>query len=610
MTDIAISPLERTGLPPSRVGEVKPPLSLADRSGEIGLATATAKFAGDNFDKLVKTQAANEVATFEGGKNTEIENYNTFVKSNPGASWEELETELGKMFTRIEALGQQATTSQGKQEIKQWMLRNATLPDGTTITNKGLIFAQAKTAAMATRARQQTATSEEHIKGYMNKFDVDGLQDHYARMVESGLYDKEFTEARFENQKSVIAEAQKKVAVEQLTTAIESQVFQVAASQGYPAAEAMLRDPATTASLIESGVPRADIKSLLTDVSERLKHEKVVADEKLEIQRETDRGQIYDAIDAGEVKLPDGSTSTDIRSFIERSSLDEDEQEAMWQKSINETDRKLRGEDIITAPRVRSQLYKDIMGILTGAQTRDDILDRANNARFGDFSDPENPIEPTLSDADYKTLVAAVNAQYEQGYGQMMSRVNGYAEGILLQTDAFGFVAQGPVRHEVFGNFQEAWLQWVAGKGDTLKLSEIYPEGRRLAATFQISDDEAITRETAREDRLKLEEGFGEELEDALREDKPDPLDKDIAFGKKQLSTRIRMRRPPLRPGLDAVIFKVLEKDKARRLEEGWTVVEEPTKKLTPKIARRYLDLAGGDLDEAKRLAAEDGYKE
>lgn len=572
MADIAISPLQRTEVPPSRVGEVKPPLSLADRSGEIGLAFATAKFAGDMFDRLVKTQVANEVAAFVGGANTEIENYNTLVKSKPGASWEELEAELGKMVTRIEALGEQATTFQGKQEIKNWMLRNVTLPDGTTITNKGLIFAKAKTAAMATRTRQQLATAEEHIKHFMNTGDTDGLEDFYfgeEGLVQAGLFERGFAKARFTNQKAIMVEAEKKVQLEQAKAGLETQIFQIAAEHGYEAAEAKLRDPSTTARLIEAGVRREDVKSLITDVSERAKHEKVVADEKREAQREVDRGDIYEAINVGEVTLPDGSTSTDIRKFIERSSLDEDEQEAMWQKSIKETERKLKGLDIITNPRVRSQFYKDIPLMLSGAMTRDELLDSANNARFGEFVNGKF-IEPTLSDPDYKAVVNAVNAQYEQGYGQMMAKVNDYAEGILLLADSLGFVKNAPVRYEALGDFQEAWFNFVASKGDKLKISDIYPEGRRLAATFQISDAEAQRQEELKDVELKAKEAR-----------------KATKLGERTAGEGI-----------------------AEEFLKTHPLETKKFKKLTPQIARRYLDMTNNNVEEAKRLAAEDGYRE
>ena len=78
----------------------------------------------------------------------------------------------------------------------------------------------------------------------------------------------------------------------------------------------------------------------------------------------------------------------------------------------------------------------------------------------------------------------------------MMSKVDNFAEGILLKTDSLGYVKQAPVREKQLGDFQQAFSEWIASQGDQLKLSEIFPEGRRLAATFQMSDVEAGLRET------------------------------------------------------------------------------------------------------------------
>lgn len=342
-----------------------------------------------------------------------------------------------------------------------------------------------------------------------------------------------------------------------LKAGMEAETFAIAASEGFEEAEAHLRDADTTLRLIEAGVPRSDIRSLLNDISERLKTQKVQFDEKLDAQRETDRGATYDVINSGVVTNEDGTTSTDIRGFIENTSLDEDEQETMWQRSIKETERKLKGLDIITVPQTRSQFYREIPLMLSGAVSRDQLLDQVNEARFGRLDDNGKFIEPTLGESDYKSLVTSINNQYEEGYGRMMGQVNSYAEGILLKTDSLGFVENAPVRHKSMGDFQEAWFKWVAGKGDQLKISEIYSEGRKLAATFQISDDEAARRETVFLETLKKQESGG-----------------------------------GANPFGDA-ITKAGKK-----------------KKLTPKIARRYLDITDNDIEEAKRLAAEDGYRE
>lgn len=194
----------------------------------------------------------------------------------------------------------------------------------------------------------------------------------------------------------------------------------------------------------------------------------------------------------------------------------------MWQKAIAETDRKLKGLDIITDSRVRSQFYKEIPLMLSGAVTRDELLDRANNARFGEMADGIL-LEPTLNEKDYAPLVNAINAQYEQGYGQMMSKVTDYAEGILLQPDRFGIVDKPQVRYGIYADFQEAWFAFVAEKGDKLKIADIYPEGRRLAASFILSQSKLLKREDALREGLEAREAGiegrteGETIQDYLK---------------------------------------------------------------------------------------------
>ncbi len=202
MTDIAIRPLQRTGLPPSRVGEVKPPFSLADRSGEIGLALATAQFAGDRFNDVVAAKAANEHAEFQGIAAAEMEAFDTLVVSKPGASFEELESERNKMVARIELAGKKATTKSAQQSNKNWMLRN-----------KGNIYNQTQTSMEAIRVRQALAEFNEHRKNLITNFKDNELTDLYAGQVDSGLMTKEFAGAQLAADLDVIGTAQAKIAV-------------------------------------------------------------------------------------------------------------------------------------------------------------------------------------------------------------------------------------------------------------------------------------------------------------------------------------------------------------------------------------------------------------
>ena len=96
MTDIPI--YRRTELPPSRVGAVKPPMSLADQSGPIGLGQAIASTGNLIFEKVVKAQAANEVAEAKGTVRGLEESYKTFIADNPNASPEDLKKQWDKIL--------------------------------------------------------------------------------------------------------------------------------------------------------------------------------------------------------------------------------------------------------------------------------------------------------------------------------------------------------------------------------------------------------------------------------------------------------------------------------------------------------------------------------
>ena len=111
------------------------------------------------------------------------------------------------------------------------------------------------------------------------------------------------------------------------------------------------------------------------------------------------------------------------------------------------------------------------------------------------FEEDGKLTQPTLSDSDYNKIETAINAQYEQAYTGAMSKVNAHAMGTLLNPDSLGYIKNAPVRYKTMADFQQAWMKWIADKGDTLKVSDIYPEGVRMAAMYQISDAEAERQE-------------------------------------------------------------------------------------------------------------------
>ena len=193
---------QRSQLPPSRTGAVKPPTGLADQSGAIQAGRLLAKFGGDTFNRLEQTRVANEEAQFQGTVKAEMGKYDTFVAANPGASFNELEKERDKMLTRIRTAGNSATMPRAKQNNANWYTRNL-----------DSIRVQTQTSMEAIQSKQQLRAAEEIADGYINSFDRDSLINFTKQQVESGLWEKTFAAARLENQLDVIDKAEAKVAV-------------------------------------------------------------------------------------------------------------------------------------------------------------------------------------------------------------------------------------------------------------------------------------------------------------------------------------------------------------------------------------------------------------
>ena len=122
MVDIALP--QRQALPPSRTGGVKPPTELAGGSGLKQAGAMVTKFAGSTFDRLSKARVANEEAQFQGFVKTAMGEYNTYVASNPGASFDDLEKERDKMLGNIKAAGNSSTMPDAKANNANWYAMN------------------------------------------------------------------------------------------------------------------------------------------------------------------------------------------------------------------------------------------------------------------------------------------------------------------------------------------------------------------------------------------------------------------------------------------------------------------------------------------------------
>ncbi len=224
MTDIPLA--QRTQLPPGTTGQVKPSFSLADRSGEIGLAQTVQQIAGNTLDKFIKTRAANETAEFHGLVNTEIESFRTFVAENPNAPFEDYQKQIDKVILNIGTAGQKATTRPGRSENALFLK-----------TNLGVIKQRMLTTVGSTVSKQELARYRVSRENFINNFQKDELESLNILMVESGLLDAETTELQQEQDFGVIDAAQQKVAIKGVSN-VAFEVYQQGIQAGMTTVEA------------------------------------------------------------------------------------------------------------------------------------------------------------------------------------------------------------------------------------------------------------------------------------------------------------------------------------------------------------------------------------
>lgn len=398
MSDIAIRSLERTGLPPSRVGEVKPPLSLADLSGEIGLAFATAKFAGDRFNDVVKAKAANEHAEFQGIAAAEMEAFDTFVVSKPGASFEELEAERNKMVARIEAAGKTATTKSAQQSNKNWMLRN-----------KSNIYNQTQTSMEAIRTRQALAAFNLHRKNLITNFKDNELTDLYAGQVKSQLMTKEFAAAQLAVDLAVIDVA-------------EGKVFVGNASQiGFDAVQATVTpedpDGNLTAGFdaIEAiqGLTGAEKQDAESQLKTRWTNRRAEDTLELEAQQEEDLDNINKL-------LYDEKDFTKAQVAIEASSLDETTQGKLLATAESRALAIAKGVPIVNDRVEENRLYEKSLDIWRGAVTKrefdSDLIDNAGK----------------LDDEAYRRVASSAANILKSSQAEALSRAHREAGNLIV----------------------------------------------------------------------------------------------------------------------------------------------------------------------------------
>lgn len=157
---------QRKEIQPSQAGEAMPPYSLADESGKIQFGKTLAGFAGQEFQKLLEAKSSNEIHQYIGQINSAREQFNTYVKANPGASIEDIGAARDKMMAGIATFDKSITTQPAKDFAKNYLLEN-----------KQVIINKANDVAVARMSEFEFQRMTMQLDNYVKTGNVAGIND-------------------------------------------------------------------------------------------------------------------------------------------------------------------------------------------------------------------------------------------------------------------------------------------------------------------------------------------------------------------------------------------------------------------------------------------------
>lgn len=174
---------QRSQLPPSRVGAVKPPDIPEISTGEV-----VAEIAGDVLEKTWEAQAANEESEYLGFVSTTLEEINTAVADNPNMSPDKLKKLKRDAFKKFDAAAGSAVMAKTKQFIKNFNLRN-----------RKLLEQKMDTRIEEIKTRQELERFKVNRINTKARRDMPGLEKLYDDQVAAGLMDSEVSVVAFRN---------------------------------------------------------------------------------------------------------------------------------------------------------------------------------------------------------------------------------------------------------------------------------------------------------------------------------------------------------------------------------------------------------------------------
>jgi hypothetical protein len=411
---------DRSALPPGRTGAVKPPTQLADRSGEAALGQGLAKFGGDSFNRLEQTRVANEEAIFQGTVNDAMGEFDVFVASNPGASFQQLETERDKMLKGIRIAGNSSTMPRAKESNARWYKKNL-----------GSIRFQTQASMEAIQSKQQLATYNQLQENNIKSLSIDGKAKYNTNMenaISSGLVDEGSARAKQTEDYAIFDAAQSKVTVANVS-GIGFNAWEATITEDNPDGDLNAGFDAINAIEGISGDQKQDSESAMkTRVSNRRAENKL----QIEAAQSEESENVYDKINDGEL--------VGINALIDaqpnltgKQKLDLKDSSAKRAKAINSN---------ATTNRItEAELYTKSLDIWRGniskAEFNKDLANAAEN----------------LDDDSYRRLAKSAADTLKSSQAESLSRANTEAGRLIVdfaEESAFlNFLSEGTEGMEV-----------------------------------------------------------------------------------------------------------------------------------------------------------------
>ena len=226
----------------------------------------------------------------------------------------------------------------------------------------------------------------------------------------------------------------------------------------------------------------AKYKQSTIDGRERyVKLQNIQQQEQLEIQREKQRDEITDLIRAGK----------DPTDVIENSLLIETEQDRYHDRYRAETDRRVRGEEIVTDRRIEGELEAMAYDISTGAVTMPEFKKRLNK-EYRDGTINGNTYDELFSLAERKFDSYQSEAMKERevfALGQLVDLPSEYDlnEKLKILTSSFDREQTISLRKLQFDNldrYKKALRDWLKKNPDA-NADEVYIEGRKILVHYR-----------------------------------------------------------------------------------------------------------------------------